>query len=222
MRLFMGLICVIAVLITLGFVLVTYRPAGYRPFPPADDEEVNQYLTHELAPAFYNGINCAEPFNVDIDQDKLNQLIADGRDLGWDWPVMLNGVTFSAPMVQLDDEFLALMGQVDIGIPVIVTIRARPHLDDNGLLTLNLDQVKAGAINVTGLAKGIAGQIMATEAAQLEESQWLEDLAGACLENRPYDPRFPVPPERVYIRLTHVEMAEGRLQLRFEPAGKMD
>jgi len=221
-RVLVGVICAGVVLATLALVLFTYRPAGYQPPPATPDEAVNTYLTHELAPAFYNNVQIDEPFEVIVDQDKFNQLVADGRDLGWAWPVTLNGVTFSAPVVRFYKGGVALMGQVDVGIPIVITVEARPELDDKGLLVLNLEKVKAGAVNVTRLAKSLCGQIMAAQAAQLEDSQWLQDLAGACLENRPYDPRFPVPPCRKYIRLTGFDLADHQLRLRFRPAGKIE
>lgn len=218
-RVLVGVICAGVVLATLGLVLFTYRPAGYRPPTATPDEAVNTYLTHELAPAFYNNVQIDEPFEVIVDQEKFNQLVADGRDLGWAWPVTLNGVTFSSPVVRFYEGRVALMGQVDVGIPIVVTVEARPELDDKGLLVLNLEKVKAGAVNVTRLAKSLCGQIMAAQAVQLEDSRWLRDLAGACLENRPYDPRFPVPPCRKYIRLTGFDLIDRQLRLRFEPAG---
>jgi len=214
-------ICLLAVLLTLGYVLLTYRPAGYLPIPPSNDDQVNPYLTHELAPAFYNNIQIDKPFEVIVHQDKLNQLVADGRDLGWTWPVTVSGVTFSAPIVRFEADRITLMGQVDVGVPIVVTITAQPELDAEGRLVMNFRKIKAGAINITGPARHIAGQIMLAQAATLKESDWLRDLAAACLENAPYDPKFPVPAYEKYIRLTGLELGPGRLRLRFDPAGPM-
>ena len=145
----------------------------------------------------------------------------DGTRLGWDWPIALNGITFHAPVIQITETSLALMGKVDFGIPIIVTIFGRPKLTDKGLLELNLEKIKAGAVNITGLAKGIGGSIMASEVTNLAEDQWLKDLSDAFLNNTPYDPVFPVPPYKVYIRLSKVESHDQKMILRFEPAGEM-
>ncbi|MBN1124413.1 MAG: hypothetical protein JXA82_05345 [Sedimentisphaerales bacterium] len=218
------LVCIIVVLLTIFFVLLTHTPSNYHPVQASHSEEVNTYLTHELAPGFHNGIDgikANEPFEIVIQEEKLNQLIVDGVSLGWGWPITLNGVTFHAPMIHITGDSLTLIGKVDVGIPIIVTVFGRPRLVDKGLLELNLEKVKAGAVNITGLARSIGGNIMASEVTNLAEDQWLKDLSDAFLHNTPYDPVFPVPPSKVYIRLSRVESSDQRMVLRFEPAGEM-
>ncbi|MBN1816473.1 MAG: hypothetical protein JW828_03880 [Sedimentisphaerales bacterium] len=214
-------ICVVVASLTVLFVLFTHTPGNYRPVQASGSEEVSTYLTHELATGFHNGIDACEPFEIIVRQDKLNQLIVDGTSLGWSWPITLHSITFHAPVIQITPTDLTLMGKVDLGIPIIVTLVGRPRLTDKGFLELNLEKVKAGAVNITGLARNIGGSIMAAEVANLAQDQWLKDLSDAFIHNAPYDPVFPVPPYEVYIRLTRVESYDQRMILRFEPAGKM-
>lgn len=208
-------------LLALGYILFTHRPGHYNPPQPRTTDEVNPYL-HELGKDFHNGIELNSPFEVLVLQDKLNQVIADGDMLGWDWPITLNGVTFSTPMVVLEEDRIILMGKVDFGISFVASIIIAPEIDENGLFYLNIKKIKAGALNITKLSKSIGGNIMAVQVQDLQYKQWLLDLSGALLENAPYEPIYPIPPQKKQIRLTYIDMSEGKLVIRFAPAGPLD
>ena len=145
------------------------------------------------------------------------QLIVDGESLGWSWPVELNGVTFSAPIIILGTEDITLMGKVDLGFSIVVTIVTAPEIDADGLFVLNLKKIKAGALNITKFAKGVGGRIMAAQVKDLENDQWLKDLSDAFLKNKPYEPIYPVPTYRKDIRLSDVLKQDKKLILKFEP-----
>ncbi len=214
-------LCGLVTAVVICLALVMYRPGEYKPLKPTNGEQVSPYLTHYLAPNFHNNIQIDRPFEIIVDQAELNKLIADGQTLGWTWPVILNGVAFHAPMIVLDDEEILLMGKVDIGLPVVVTIVIAPEVDDRGLFHLNIRRVSAGAMNITALAQKIGGRIMAAQAKNLKEDQWLRDLSGAFLQNKPYEPAYPVPLYKKYIRLSKVGKHKGELLLFFTPAGAM-
>ena len=63
---------------------------------------------------------------------------------------------------------------------------------------------------------------MASQSEGIKHKQWLNDLSGAFLENKPYDPVFPVPTYKKYIRLTRADLSDGKLIVGFEPAGDME
>jgi len=217
-----AVLCGLTALATIGIMLLGHRPPQYQPPAPDTSREVSRYLTHYLAPNFHNNIQIDQPFEVVVDQTELNKLIADGRGLRVEWPVVLGGVKFSAPMVVLSDEQVVLMGAVDVGFSVVVTVVLAPRLDEQGRLWLTVKKVKAGAVNVTRVARGIASRVMAAEVSELKYKGWLEDLSAGLIYNRPYDPVFPVPRYKKQIRLTGARLSNGRLVLRFEPAGPIE
>jgi hypothetical protein len=198
--------------------LVTTKPAGYNPLPPLPKDEVSTYLTHELAPSFNNQIQLDKPFRISVDQKGLNEIIIQEQNLGWSWPINLNGVTFYAPSIVFTQDTISLMGAVDVGFPVIITMVAKPTIDEQGKLWLNLLKIKAGSINVTGPARSIGGKVFDHQM-QYYKDQWVRDAAGAFLKNTPFDPVFPVPPYKRFIRLTGVEIRDQKLFLDFAPAG---
>ena len=198
--------------------LFTTRPAEYNPIAQQPSQQVSSYLTHELAPSFNNQIQLDKPFRIIVDQKGLNEIIVNEENLGWSWPINLNGVTFSAPSIVFAQDTIYLMGAVDVGFPVIISMIAKPKIDEQGKLWLNLLKIKAGSINITGPARSIGGKIFDHQM-QFYKDQWVRDTAGAFLKNTPFDPVFPVPPYKRFIRLTGAQVQDQKLILLFEPAG---
>ena len=198
--------------------LFTTRPAEYNPIAQQPSQQVSSYLTHELAPSFNNQIQLDKPFRIIVDQKGLNEIIVNEENLGWSWPINLNGVTFSAPSIVFAQDTIYLMGAVDVGFPVIISMIAKPKIDEQGKLWLNLLKIKAGSINITGPARAIGGKIFDHQM-QFYKDQWVRDTAGAFLKNTPFDPVFPVPPYKRFIRLTGAQVQDQKLILLFEPAG---
>ena len=211
-------IIVLAVVCVVGVYLLTHVPGEYQPLPPPPTDEVSPYLTHYLAPNFHNNIQLDEPFDVVVAQKGLNEIIVDENSLGWAWPYSLNGVVISAPSVVFQQDTIMLMGTVDyVGFPIVITVIGMPALDENGLLSLNIRKVKAGAVNITPLAGFIARQVIAHQLRILPETQWLRDLDGALADNKSFDPVFPIYNSDKQIRLTKAEITTGKLLLGFAP-----
>jgi hypothetical protein len=208
----LAVVCVVVVY------LLTHVPGEYQPLQPPPTNEVSPYLTHYLAPNFHNNIQIDEPFDLLVAQKGLNEIIVDENSLGWAWPYSLNGVVISAPSVVFQQDTIMLMGTVDYaGFPVVITVIGMPELDENGLLSLSIQKVNAGAVNITSLARFIARQVVAHQLQTLPETQWLKDLDGALAENKPFDPVFPIIGSEKQIRLTKAEIATGKLLLGFAP-----
>ncbi|RKY04340.1 MAG: hypothetical protein DRP66_11855 [Planctomycetota bacterium] len=212
-------IIILAVVCVVGVYLLTHVPGEYQPLQPPPTDEVSPYLTHYLAPNFHNNIQLDEPFDVVVAQKGLNEIIVDENSLGWGWPYSLNGVVISAPSVVFQKDTIILMGTVDYaGFPIVITVIGTPALNENGLLSLNIRKVKAGAVNITPLAGFIARQVVAHQLRIFPRTQWLRDLDGALADNKSFDPVFPIYNSEKHIRLTKAEIANGKLILGFAPA----
>jgi len=209
---------VLIVGIAIIFILATRTPDIYQPLEPIETEEVNPYITHYLAPEFYNNIQVDEPFRIMVDQKNINEMIVDGT-LDWEWPVDLGVAVISAPAMAFQGDAMLLMGTVRVaGIPMVVTIVAKPKLDEQGMLYLNFDKVKAGKLNISFLAKKITSQVIANEMKGVEVDHyngWMNDLRDAFAENKPFDPVWPVYEDA--IRLIDLEITDQKMRLVFEP-----
>ncbi len=215
----MGLVTAIVLIVLMTvFLMSTHTPGRYQPAAPPDTNQVSPYLTHYLAPSFYNNIQLDEPFELVVEQKGLNEIIADGSLLDCQWPVDLNGVTFQAPAVALLPETIMLMGTVNFAdLPIVMTIVLKPKIDEAGRLYLNFQGVKAGVLDITFPAKIIAKKVFAAQvqATDDQDNDWLKNLAAAVLDNKPFDPVFLA--YKKEIRLTKAKIENSKVILIFTP-----
>lgn len=207
------IIFAVIVAVTFGiFGLFLHTPSRYRPAQPADTNQVSPYLTHYLAPGFYENLQLDKPFDVIVEQEGLNDIIA-----RWHWRVQLDGLTFSAPAVVFGPQRILLMATVELqGMDVVLTISLQPRLDDSGQLILNLKRAKAGAIDITLFAKKLTTKIISEQIKEDGDNDaLLNGLSDAILHNQPVGPIFSVR-DRM-LRLTKIAVLDGKLSLSFEP-----
>jgi uncharacterized protein YpmS len=200
-----------AALILLGLLL--YRPGRYHPAGPANAKSESKYLTHVLGPQFYNGAQRAEPFDLVVTQEGINDIIAHSG-----WPRSYGETTFSSPAVLFEPDGIVLMGTVDIeGVGFVVTIVLNPHLEDEGLLNLRVDKLKIGAMNVTFPARIISKRMyeQRVAAGPVDLTDIRAQIAASLLNEEPFDPVFKA--EDKYVRLEKIMLEKEKLTLRLVP-----
>ena len=197
--------------------LALHKPKGYQYAEKVtENQQVSEYLTHYLAPHVHNNIQFDVPFRVIVPQDGINEIIAEDNLFGLEWPVELSIASFSTPSAYFMPNAIYLMGTVEVlGLDILVMICANPILDEEGLLRLNIEYVRAGALDISLLAKGLAEKFIADELED-QDNYWLKDIEGAICENKPFEPVFPTIYDRE-IRLIESNISEGELVLVFEP-----
>jgi uncharacterized protein YpmS len=204
----------IFVLLVCVVFMLTSAPRHYQPLQPKNSNEVSQYLTNYLAPQIHNKSQFDEPFELVVTEQGLNDIIARGR-----WPIKLNGLTATGPAVVLSANQITLMATVKYGrIRAVVTIVMSPTIDEGGLLCLNLQNVKAGSVGITALAKELSRKITATYLSRVDGNTWADDMTAALLENKAIDPVFAAYDNQV--RLTDIDISNGEAVLHFTPQGK--
>lgn len=206
-------------------VLLFHKPAAYQPgqygLSLRDPNQVGQYLPY-LASELYNGCQTQRPFDLWIAEKPANQVIAgaewepEDKRQGY-WPRHHEGILFSTPVVSCDPNRVTLMGELELqGAKLVVTIALVPIFDDNGRLTLHVDSVKVGALNITLLAR-VTAQKMYQQ--RLKQGPVFDDIrtriAASLLNEESFEPIFPIDGRQ--IRLTQVHFKDERLGLRFEP-----
>jgi hypothetical protein len=216
-------IILIASLAVVVFVIVilalsTHRPAIYRPVAAPDvAAPVSTYITHDIAPTFYNNFQFGEPFEMIIDQNRFNEIIADGSLIGCEWPSDLGGVKFYAPAAVFATDTIMLMGTIDYAsFPIVITIIMAPAIDADGNLALNLKKIKAGLFSITTLARMIGTRVFSYQIRQNPDRDWLKGLSAAFLENSPFEPVFPSYNDK-NVRVSSAAIKPGKLILTFTP-----
>ena len=211
---------VMIVMLILGCVIawkmLLYTPGQYAPTVPADPDQVSTYLTHKLAPDFYNNIQLDTPFWMLVEQVGLNDIIATSSD----WPVDAGGAVVSTPSVSLTPGTIKGMAKINFGkFPVVTTVAIKPEIDDNGLLKLNLQHVKAGAINITPMAKALIIKLIDDELNAAPEDfdyGWLRGVRAAVVDNTPFDPAFTL--NENTIRVTEFELTDQKMKVLLTPS----
>jgi uncharacterized protein YpmS len=202
-------------------ILLLYKPAGYISADEAmlgGDVQLSQNITNRLMPEFYNGIQQTESFEMSINEKEINELIAHAK-----WPKYSEGFVFYAPKASLEAGQIGLMCtvlQFGLDVELVVTIETQPKLDENGLLNLNVAQVKIGAVNITPLA-AVLGKRMYQEQKPdyIEPWDWRSKIAGSIFENAAFEPVFQV--KNRWVWLEELEIGEQIVRVRLRGAQRL-
>jgi hypothetical protein len=203
---------------------LSYKPAGYRPpgTVPAgnNQDQVSPYLSNVLLPQLHNGAQRQEPFDLVVIQKGINEAIARLQ-----WPKESNGVLLSAPTVFFVPEKIVLMGTASLkGADLVVTVVAKPSLDEEGLLHLRVEKVKIGAMNITPVARLMAKRMYNERLAtvNVDTENLRAKIAASLLINQPFEPVFNIrdifDDVNKKVRVEKITMAQKKLTLRLVPA----
>jgi len=199
-------------------ILLLYKPARYDPSEAAPAAEgrrqVSPYLTHELSPQLYNGVQRDQPFDLIVTQDGINDIIAHSK-----WPRKSDGVRFSAPIVLFVPDGIVLMTAANMkGVEFVVTIVAEARLDDDGLLNLQIAKVKVGAMNITFVAKAVAKRMYHQQLATtpVDTEDFRVRVAASIFNDQPFEPAFKLEDKKV--RIEKITITHGKLTIRLSPA----
>lgn len=193
--------------------LLLYKPGRYVPHGPSAGKQVSQYLTNELLPQLYNGVQRGEPFDLVISEDGINDVIARSK-----WPKESEGSKILAPQVFFMPDSVVVMGPVVMkGLEFIVTVELLPVFDANGLLNLCIAQIKVGAMNLTPIARITARKMYAQRLAttEVDTENILAKIAGSLLNDEPFEPIFEV--EKKQMRIEKIKITQGKLTARLIP-----
>ncbi len=216
----------IAIIAVVVLFLLTSSPNRYEPANAqtvnGEQSEVNSYLTHQLAPAFFNGMQTGEPFDITVEQERINELIADNETLenmfGFRWPVVFaEDVSVSDPSTAFYPGRIDIMALVRLKSPALIaTLTMKPVIDEDGMLVVNIDKVKAGRINITPLAKTIARYVINDYLESDPNNADLRTVSAVCLDNKPVEPIFPAENGK-YVKITAIKTEDEKCTLTFEP-----
>jgi len=189
-------------------------PRAYVPPVAENPDQISPYLTHTLGPEFFNQAQLLEPFDLDVQQHGLNDIVASG-----DWPQQFGELTASTPMFVFEKDTIFLMSQISYyGLSSTLTITARPLQDGQGRLNVNIQSVRLGLLPFTAIAAQIAQKAVADASDELAEVPELEPMLRAIITNTPFEPVFTLSEQRIWIR--RFSLQPGLLKLHMVPENK--
>lgn len=195
--------------IVLIIILLRYKPPYNISAPTPAQKQVTPYLTHELLPQLYNGIQLQVPFDLIITQQGINDVIAFSR-----W----QDTAFAAPAVLFVPDRILLISQTAVGkTEFVITVELRPVFNKQHLLNLRLTKVLVGAVNITPLGRLIARQMYAGTAdlRHIDPNDIRAKLVASLLDNQPFDPILAFDDKKA--RIDKITITDGSLTLHFAP-----
>lgn len=198
----------VAVLI---FVLLLDKPAGYRPEDIQNDKSVSQYVTNELAPYVYNNIQLGQSFDIIIPQSQTKEFIS-----LIEWPIESEDMSISAPQAFFVDNGLVMRANAETkGLNFVITTMISGLVEQTGMMSLNIDKIMIGSVNVTYVAKIIAKAMYQHRAKQQDYSQDTigADIAASLFDNKPFDPVFEVRKRKVRVKQINIEASQLKITL---------
>ncbi len=194
--------------------LLRFTPRAYVPIAADDPDRVSPYLTHQLGPDFFNQVQLDEPFELVIEQDGLNEIIATGC-----WPRSYGDVLIDQPVIVFGAETLYVMSRISYhALSSVVTLVARPVLDRMGRLNLNIQSVRIGLLPITPLAARVAEKAVDDSAAEFDDWPELEPIVWAIVANTPFDPSFEFSKKQIALQAFTLE--PKRLRVHLAPVNK--
>ncbi len=205
MLVFLGLLLLASAVL---LILIAYSPQTYQPAQPANPNELSPYLTHKLGPDFYNQTQLDQPFELIIEQEGINDILA-----RYSWPVQIEGFTVYTPVLNLKSDGVTLMAQVNFkGLSAILSIAAKPHLDSDGKMNLNIQSVYLGALPITPLAQKLAQKFVQEH---FDPQDPIESVNYAIVSNQPFDPILHMLGKSA--RITALTLESGKVRLFLTP-----
>jgi hypothetical protein len=205
-------VCAAAVI--MGWAVIRLSPRAYLPPAAVDPDEVSPYLTHRLGPDFFNQVQFNEPFELLVEQHGLNDILSRGV-----WPRHFGDVAVSTPVVLFEKGTVYLMSRVGyFGFSAVLTLTARPVMDAQGRLNMNIQSVRLGLLPITSLAARVAAKAVEDSAAELGEWPELEAPVRAIIANASFEPVFYFDKQRIWVQGFTLEA--GQLRLRLAPENK--
>ena len=210
------LICWLAIDLSVAFIifaLLLYKPGRYNP-TPIESDEVSPYLT-KLSSEIHNKSQLDKSFDIVITQEALNDIINRA-----DWPLESDGVLLYAPSAVINPDIIVLMGTADFqGVEFILTVELKAHINENGLLNVNVLKVKVGALNITPLAKITAKKMYAQKLEEIGGNidiySWQTKIIASLLNEEAIEPVFDI--ERQTLKVGKITIEEGKATVNLIP-----
>ena len=236
-----GLILFFAVLLLVGvgFMLASMRPADYHPYQLTKEirqRQVAKFFNKHVAP-FHNNYIKPEPFTHTLKQDEMNFYLASLDEIALQRPnkkgkKMQTGGVYEAmdkngladPVVKFADQQLTIMIRSKQHADKIITLKIVMDVDENGLLKISLDAVKVGRLPVP---KSVVEESLAMLRDALKEDDDDDEFGSMenviskvfiALDGEPVKTEFKIRGQ--VKKISDIKIADGMLKISYMPVRK--
>jgi hypothetical protein len=206
-------ILILLIILVSAFILIGHKPANYAPPKAANPNEVSRYLTNELLPNIYNGSQLGEPFELEITQDGLNDILSHLPGA-----MITDNLTVVRPEVILTPMEVKVIATVEARpMDFFLTIELNPFINKQGLMNLCVNRILLGKINITSIARSIGGKAYADWMARTgtEPNNISSQICLSLLKDEPFDPVFKMNGRT--LRISKIDVMTGKMVVLLTP-----
>jgi hypothetical protein len=200
-------ILILLIILVSAFILIGHRPANYAPPKAANPNEVSRYLTNELLPNIYNGSQLGKPFELEITQEGLNDIVSHLPGA-----IITDNLTVVRPEVILTPMETTVMATVEARpMDFFLTVELNPFINKQGLMNLCVNRILLGKVNITSIARSIGNKAYADWMATTgtEPNNIASQICLSLLKDEPFDPVF-----KIYgrtMRVSKIDVMRGNI-----------
>jgi hypothetical protein len=200
-------ILILLIILVSAFILIGHRPANYAPPKAANPNEVSRYLTNELLPNIYNGSQLGKPFELEITQEGLNDIVSHLPGA-----IITDNLTVVRPEVILTPMETTVMATVEARpMDFFLTVELNPFINKQGLMNLCVNRILLGKVNITSIARSIGNKAYADWMATTgtEPNNIASQICLSLLKDEPFDPVF-----KIYgrtMRVSKIDVMRGKI-----------
>jgi hypothetical protein len=212
-RYLLPVILILLIIIVLAFVLVGHRPANYAPPTAANPNEVSRYLTNQLLPNIYNGSQLNQPFELEITQDGLNDILSHMPGA-----MITDNLTVVRPEVILTTMEVTVMATAETRpMNLFLTIELNPFINKQGLMNLCINRILLGKVNITSIARSIGNKAYIDWMARTgtEPNNIASQICLSLLKDEPFDPVFEIYGRTM--RVSKIDVMRGKMVVLLTP-----
>lgn len=216
--LYLLVIAVLTMLIAclLFVIMLTSGRSGYSVPVVENPNEVSPYLTHDLAPQFWDDVQKGGPFEIVVDEAGLNDIISRDSTVSGGWPVSFDYVEVYTPTVKFLPDKINAVAKITLdGIKIYLDVNFKAEMLSDGRMKVEIDSVKAGFVDITGFAISVIRDVFEKRFKGGSGEAGVDEIVYAILENKPFEPVFAVGEQK--LRINKIDLSQSKLLVGFVP-----
>ncbi len=184
-------IALVVLLLVIITTALSCKPTGLVSAEVDDPNQISPYLTHYLGPKFYDSIQLGKPFDIEISQDGLNDILIRDSLIEGGWPVTLSGIDIYAPSVQMTEQDIKIIYLITFsGINTYISLTATPKILDDGNILIKLSDITAGAVKISSFISLLAQTLVNTYIPESDDLNSEQKMIRAIVAGKPFEPYF--------------------------------
>jgi len=182
----LGIVLAFACAILATFLFLLNSEYSKPPELPVDNNEVSRYLTHSLAPEFFNGINKGDKFTLRIHQSGFCDILNKQQ-----WPLEIGKILIKWAKLEILDGKIRIICSIEaFSIDTTFRTDVSTTIDNAGKMQISLSETRAGKLPanflINKMLKKYYSTIMDAQIVDSLETKLLESI----IEGKKFSPKF--------------------------------